>query len=418
MITNVSGPIGLVGLVFLGIAVFWARQMLYGTRGDHHQNTTRLVLGITATTLVLVGLLGVMAHLTLILAPFLMAIVCMQVMRYRSMERRMLVNCISVAARKGIPIQQAVRGFANERADELGYRAAVLAEGLEAGLALPDAMQFAKTRLPTDILLAIRLGCETGMLGSAISRVAKPNLEVEVLGRSVFEKLLYLIALCVVMATVFALVTIGVVAQMETVFREFSVEIPPTTRLIIRLPGYLERNWFLFLPMMFVMVAMLFFAGLHYVGILPRGFPGVGWITHRFDSGLVMRCLAMAVSHSWPMNRAIWQLARIFPKRGMRGRLAEAGRHIDNGEEWHNSLWYSGIINRADWGVLSAATRVGNVEWALEELAESSVRRIVYRWKLFVSVFVPCVLVVIGGAVALFAVGLFIPLVNLIHSMS
>jgi general secretion pathway protein F len=132
----------------------------------------------------------------------------------------------------------------------------------------------------------------------------------------------------------------------------------------------------------------------------------------------VMRCLALAVSYSWPMNKTVWQLARIYPKRGMRGRLANAGRQIDNGEDWCNSLRNAGIIHGADWSVLKSAQRVGNLEWALDEMADSSVRRLIYRWRVFLNVVFPIVLLTIGIIVGAFAIGFFFPLVRLVESLT
>lgn len=413
-----STPLSLVGLIAMGFAVFWARQLCYRKRDGQYQDTMRLILGIIGSVLILIGLIGGATHLVFFMAPCVLIIICMLVMRYRTTERRTLLHCISVAAQKGIPIDQAVRGFADERTDELGYRATILAEGLEAGMDLPRALTFSKTGLPTDATLAMRLGCETGTLGPAVSRIAKANDDLDLIARTLFEKFLYLGSMILVMTFSFAFVVLKIAPMFQQMYREYELEIPIVTKWNVTVAEFIGEYWFVGAPLVGLLFCVLLAAGMHYLGFLPRDFPGVGWVSRRFDGALIMRCLAMAVGYSWPMNKTIWQLARIYPRRGMRGRLARAGRQIDNGEDWCNSLKDAGIITHADWSVLKSAQRVGNLEWALDEMADSSVRRLIHRWRVFLNIAFPIVLLILGMIVGSFAVGFFVPIVRLVESLS
>jgi type II secretory pathway component PulF len=64
-----------------------------------------------------------------------------------------------------------------------------------------------------------------------------------------------------------------------------------------------------------------------------------------------------------------------------------------------------------------AAQRVGNAEWALDEMAESSLRRLIYRWRLVLNIVFPAVLLLFGALVAFFVIGFFLPLVSLIQGL-
>jgi type IV pilus assembly protein PilC len=420
-VENAVGPVALIGLVLLGVALLWARQVAYRTRSAHHQDAMRLVLSISGSLLILVGILGVLAHVVsyfiIFVAIVMFGIVLMLIMRFRLLERRTLLQCISIAAEKGIPLHQAVRGFANERTDEIGYRAAILAEALEAGMNLPEALQFSKTSLSTDALLAMRLGYETGALGPAVARIAKSDDSLDLVVRSMFEKYFYLGAMILVMTSCCTYFIFWIVPVFEKMFREFGLNLPEITRWNIAFADVFSRYWILFSPFVAFLAILVTLAGLHYVGFLPRDFPGLNRATRPLDGALIMRALAMAVSFQWPMNKTIWLLARIYPKRGMRHRLARAGRYIDNGVSWCDSLRQAGIIYRSDWIVLTAAQRVGNMEWALDEMANSSSRRLVYRARLLLNVVFPFVLLMFGGFVAFFVIGFFIPLVRLIEGL-
>ncbi|MDP6469159.1 MAG: type II secretion system F family protein [Pirellulaceae bacterium] len=158
--------------------------------------------------------------------------------------------------------------------------------------------------------------------------------------------------------------------------------------------------------------------GLYYVGWLPRDFPVANWLTRRYDGALVMRTLGLAAQEQRPFSNVIAILARLYPKRSVRGSLDEAGRRINRGEPWTESLQRTGIIREADGTVLEAAERTGNIAWALEEMADSGMRRWVFRLRIVLNVLFPILVLVLGLIVAFLVIGLFVPLTSLIEGMS
>ena len=87
------------------------------------------------------------------------------------------------------------------------------------------------------------------------------------------------------------------------------------------------------------------------------------------------------------------------------------------GNDWRQSLLETGLIRPADAAVLGAAERVGNLDWALEEMADSALRRQIYRVQAGLQVVFPVLLLGIGAVVCAFVVGLFVPLISLIQGM-
>lgn len=76
------------------------------------------------------------------------------------------------------------------------------------------------------------------------------------------------------------------------------------------------------------------------------------------------------------------------------------------------------LIRSSDLAILTAAERSGNLEWALEEMADSSIRRLAYRLRLALNVLFPAVLFVFGLFIAFVVISLFMPLVSLIQGLS
>jgi type II secretory pathway component PulF len=283
---------------------------------------------------------------------------------------------------------------------------------------LAEAVAAAGLWLPTDALVAVRVGCETGRLAPSLSRVARADDEVDYLVRSVFEKFVYLglvIMFLLVMLTFLMLKIVPVFAKM---FDEFGLELPKLTALVIACADFVVAYGILFLPLFLLLVAILVVGVLYYVGWLPRDLPLVSRLGIRADSAVVMRTLSMAVTENIALDQMIWTLSRVYPKRSVRNRLMAAGRHINNGRNWCDSLFSAGLIRAADMGVLKSAQRVGNLEWALDEMADSSVRRLAYRLRLMLNVAFPLVLFFFGLMVGFHVIGLFMPLVSLILGLT
>ena len=107
---QITGPIILIVLVILGFALFWARHLVYGHRTAASDDAMKLVLSIAGTVCLVIGVGGAVTHGLFILAPLglliVSAVAIMLITRYRTLERRSLLRCLSVAAEKGCTAQR------------------------------------------------------------------------------------------------------------------------------------------------------------------------------------------------------------------------------------------------------------------------------------------------------------------------
>ena len=131
-----------------------------------------------------------------------------------------------------------------------------------------------------------------------------------------------------------------------------------------------------------------------------------------------MRGLALAVKRGVPLPAAMRMIAEAYPIRNIGVRLDFAASEVAAGMDWLASLRRASLISWTDAALLTAAARVGNLEWALEEIAESSMRRQLYWLQSMLQVMFPITLVCLGWVVCFFVVGLFLPLISLIQGLS
>ena len=157
---------------------------------------------------------------------------------------------------------------------------------------------------------------------------------------------------------------------------------------------------------------------LYYVGAFPRGFPLIWPLFRRYDGAIVMRGLALSLRRGLPMPEALKLVEESYPLPVVGRRLKWARQRVENGQDWRQALLSVSLISQADAAVLAAAERVGNLDWALEEMASSSLRRQAHRVQIGLQILFPVLLLSVGLVVFIIVCGLFMPLISLIQGLS
>jgi type II secretory pathway component PulF len=418
--------LGPLALVIVGLALLGAHSRLRwracGSRVGPVKDAIWSGLRVLGWAALLVGLFAAIMLMTQVFFPVawlatavvLLAMLC----RYRNMERRSLLWALMLAAERGFPLESAARAFADERNDYLARRAQDLADYLEAGLPLGLALRRARFAVPPAILLAADLGQQTGNLGPALRQVLQRDAQSEIVLQSAVEKLFYLAVVVVFGLAIWVFLLLNVVPQFEKILHDFGSRPPAITQTLIGVSRFAANYWFLLVPLFLLLLYFLLGGLLNYIGAPPRHLPGLGGLLRRADSALVLRWLAVAVRRQRPIAEMMRLLAGYFPWRGMRRRLEWAAKRIDEGADWSETLGHAGLIGRPEIAVFRSAERTGNLVWALEEMADSRVRRGACRLRAFLSVAFPVVILVLGGCVLLVALGIFTPMIELIQGLA
>jgi type II secretory pathway component PulF len=164
-------------------------------------------------------------------------------------------------------------------------------------------------------------------------------------------------------------------------------------------------------------------AGLGYVWLQWRGtlrprLPILRRIVTWVDMGPVLRVIALAVRHDRPLPNVLVTISRLHPKRSMRSRMRRVVRDLNDGMAWQGSLRRKRLIDATDEAILTSASRSGNLEWALTQMADGYERRANYRLQALSQTVVPLLIVPLGLGTAAIAISYFAPLTVLIRSLS
>lgn len=420
------GPFALVLLVIPAIALRIAIRALFGRKRLSRGDPMLVLLSLASSIMFVLAGVGVVTGLLgfwflFIPMPILVLILVLMVMdRTRRSEHRSLVWALSAAANRGIALPEAARAYADENFGDTGVRSMALAENLERGLSLSEAAKAARLRMGTAMRLAVRLGESIGSLGPAMRQQLDDSQQVDAALAGAIGRFFYLGTVIIVMTGVCTFVMLKIVPIFQRMFEEFGLKLPAMTILVIDgSKWFVKFGWMPILPLLALLMPTFLLAGLlYYAGWFPRNLPVVWRLFRRYDGALIMRGLALAIRRGLPVPEALHLVADSYPLSIIRWRLHSAAERVEGGMDWCQSLRQATLISRADAAVLRAAQRAGNLPWALEEMADSSMRRQVLYIMALLQLLFPVALLAVGLFVAFFVCGLFLPLIALIQGLT
>ncbi len=409
---------GLVSIVmFVAAILIWLGRQIRRLQGEQFTWSVGSAPQIAFWVLVFILLLLVMGAMAgffgLLLWFASIYIALMIAARRRMVERRSLVWMLTLAAKKGIPMSVAARAFADERRDRLGAQARKLAESLNQGKPLESALRAAGIRLPTDVLVAMRLGSPTSTLDRALSAGMQNWANFDVALQGVVGQIAYLVACLWVIGFVMLFLEIKIVPAFFKIATDFKTPIPDAGLVLERYPFVLLTVGLLLLGGIVTLLVAS-----RYIGMFTWDPPILRRIWRPLDQAAVLRSLALSIEAGHPFPEALSELGNKYPKAHIRRRISHAAMRSAAGADWSDALVQSKLVGPTDVGVLKAAQRVGNLEWALNDTADRQVRRFITRMTGLTSIGFPLALLIAAGFVCVVALAIFVPLISIVTRLA
>jgi len=417
LLAAIPHVVAFFGAILFGCAILLAVRILAGAE-DENSDMLHETLRRVAWQLILAGTLAVLLAAGVIPAIVALIVLPAVIFRRRRAHRYALLAAMGVAVERRIPLIPVLLAFATERRGYVARRAMELASRLRAGWSLPDAVDATRGLFPPRVRLAIRVGHDSGNLGSAIDHVVDRSDTDDALGTQITGKIIYLAVVTLFIVAVTVFIMMKIIPAFQKIFDEFGVELPDLTIFVVQVSYFFANFWYLLTPFFAVILLVAVDSVLRYMGLVEQDLFGTTWLRRKLHAAAIMETLAMFAHAGRPMVDGVAELAQWYPTRSVRTRLAQALGDMEGGREWCHALAKRRLISSADQGLLQAAQRVGNLPWAFTELAESNRRRFISRANAFIQSSFVIVLFGYGILVMFFFIGNFLPLIKLISSLT
>ncbi|MGI9456077.1 MAG: type II secretion system F family protein, partial [Aeoliella sp.] len=142
------------------------------------------------------------------------------------------------------------------------------------------------------------------------------------------------------------------------------------------------------------------------------------WMFRSKQSASALRMIALACEQRADLARALYALSVTHPASAIRKRLGNAYHEVSKGTAWPDSLVASQLLNANEQGLVETAEQVGNLPWALRQIAHRRESRLALRLTTATNFFYPLVILALGALVGFIVIALFAPLVMLIEGLS
>lgn len=421
--SGVSILAGVAGLLLLGIAVLLAQRVVSATWEPASTDFLNLLLRVIGWVLITSALIvfsaALMGVFVLVFWIAAAAVAMMVAHRRRRTRQYVLLSAMAVAAERQIPLLPVIEALAENERDRPGYRTARLANLLRSGSPLPAALWECRGAISREALSTIRVGYESGALAPALRRAVDDHGLNQPTWDALAGRMVYLCLVSGFACIMMLWMMLTIVPSLQTLFDDYGLDLPAPTQFLAVASSRVADSAFLLVPLGFgLFLGAILLALLHHGGLVRWGVPGLDGLLGRRDSANILDTLALVARHGRPIAEGMASLAVAYPHPPVRRRLREAAIDVARGEDWCGSLFRRGLVGQAEMAVLQAAQRVGNLPWALEEMARSVRRRFLYRARLLLQVLYSMVLLILGLLTMLIVVSYFLPLIKLIEFLS
>jgi type II secretory pathway component PulF len=330
------------------------------------------------------------------------------------MQQESLLWALAIAAERGVPLPPAALAFIDQFGGGYRWRVQMLAGLLESGEDLGAAIDKVPGLLSREAVVLIKAGSTSGRLPEALRQAAVSRLRRQSAWGNVAASAVYLGCVFFGMIVIVGFVLYYIIPKFEAIFSDFGVALPDMTRLVIQASHFVIEYFFVWFFLLLLVVGVL-------VGFFnPFGYdvPMLDRLFRRRHSALVMRALALSVTAGKPIASGIARLRNDYPSTFIRSRLRQVNEEVSGGAEWIASLYRNGLIRHSEAVVLATSQRVGNLEWALNEMASSTERRLGYQIQFWLQLLFPVFVLALGAFVFFLTVSFFLPLITLISRLS
>jgi type II secretory pathway component PulF len=331
-----------------------------------------------------------------------------------------LVQAISGAAAGHMSLEIALAALAEEQDDRrLANVARRLAEQLQQGRSMEQALDNLGRQLPMEIGGLLRAGIESGDLAGTFERYAAQRLVMQRIGRRIRAAIAYPILIATLLVPLLLFVSLYVIPMFVEIFNEFSLQLPAVTLFVLatsrQLPG-LVAGVVLFL--IAIPIALRLFGGRWLFHRVRSATPLIGrlWVWSNQHEFAAM--LASFLDLRLPMTSAVAHTGEVASDRNMAGACRRVCQRLQSGQSLSSSLSQSihfdrTLVSLTAWGeahnLLPEALRIST------EIFEDRIER---RASLIQRLLPPITLIAVGILVLSIVVSLMLPLVQMIQQLS
>lgn len=322
--------------------------------------------------------------------------------------------------RAGVPIMQALEGLLQSGSNKaLTEVIRSLRENLTAGMDLSGALKAHPDVFSQLYVSMIQIGEATGGVDKSFASMAEFLQQEKEIVDKVKGALRYPTIVIIAITIAMFVLNIKVIPAFAGMFQKSNMELPLMTQVLMGTSQFFQSYWYLIAAAMFGAV----FGFRAYVRTVPGRLtwdraklklPAVGNIMRWATLARFARTLAITSTAGVPITQALPVVGGAVGNAFVTSRLREMQSRLEQGQAIYKSAEATGLFPPLVLQMLRIGEETGQLEDLINEVAGFYEREVDYQVKNLSSVIEPLLILVIGAMVLVLALGIFMPMWNMV----
>lgn len=326
--------------------------------------------------------------------------------------------------KSGIPLLRGLRGLASSTQNTVLRETLedVLAQ-LEGGRDLSTSLAKHSAVFPALYISIVRVGETTGTLDRSFLRLTEYLTQEKDLNDRVKGAMRYpfIVVITIVLAAIF--LSTYVIPKFEPIFAALQGNIPLPTRIVMGFSTLLREYWHLTIGA----VAGLTWLVRRYLKTTEGRLlwdryklrvPVFGRLAYETALARTTRSLAISLAAGMPMTQALQIIARSCGNQHLAQKIAELSNSVERGEALSRAASSSGLFTPLVQQMIAIGEETGELPELLNEAAGFYEREVDVAVKNLSASIEPMLIVGVGGMVLILALGIFMPMWEMIAHAS
>jgi MSHA biogenesis protein MshG len=325
--------------------------------------------------------------------------------------------------KSGIPLLRGLKGLA-ESTHNIVLRRTLedIIAGLESGRDLASSIGRHPDVFSTLYVSIVRVGESTGTLENSFLRLCEYLAQDQDVQDKVRSALRYPMIVMAAIAVAIGVITVFVIPNFAPLFKVLGDDIPMPTKIIMGVSTFTQNYWWLVLGLM----AGAFVWAKQYTSTeLGRykwhraklRIPVVGKLTHEAILSRISRSLAISLAAGMPMIQTLNVIARSAGNDYMAERVMRLRDAVERGDPLSRAAATVGMFPPLVLQMMAVGEETGDLSELLDEVADFYEREVDYTLKNLSAMIEPIMVVAVGVAVLILALGVFLPMWNMISKV-
>ena len=333
-------------------------------------------------------------------------------------QQRSLLRVLAVAHQERLEFAPLIRCLSAEHRG--GYRRLLrrLAQRLDSGAALVDALEQTPDALDDDAVLALRFGSQSGMLQAALGMLLSREIASEASPyRNMKQVWVYWIVLACTIVFLLTIMMVLIAPTFKKMFEEFELNLPISLQTLIAICDVFAKYAALW------MLLGIVFVGLFWSSTVRRFLrrtvaPMFMHPVAQMRKAELLKLLAIGVDSGRPLAGALSTLARYHFDSRVRQRLLFARNEIEQGVESWQGLTKADLLTPQQSVAIATAPSNEIRAWTLRRFASGMQVAAQQRSSVGFALMQPVVVLAFGAIVMFIFVSFFSVLLQMITSLS